>query len=467
MVENKNIATNDIIKKLKSILKENQLLLKDDVLSRFSHIWKTEEQLQAIAVALPKTTKEVSEIVKLCNDYNQEIIIHGGLTNLVGGTETQKNQLVISLEKMNSIEEIDSKSKTITTQAGAIIENLIDAAKEKDLLLPLNFGAKGSAQIGGAVSANAGGLRVFRYGMTRQMVLGVEVVLPDGTIISSLKKIIKDNSGYDLKQFFIGSEGTLGIVTKVVLRLQEAPKSRSSAFVALNSYDKVVTLLKYLEKELSGTLSGFELIWNRTYKAMTESELIKPLNDNHNYYVFIESLGSQPKQDYELLEHLIEKSLERNIIEDAVMAKTAKELHQIWQIREDVAILASKAKYDQHFDISIPISNIGNIITSIIQDLEKLDDVKTIFPFGHVADGNIHFIIGRDINTPEVIDKINSIVYSPLKKFKGSLSAEHGIGLHKKEYLKTTRSNEEIKLMEQIKTMFDPKNILNPGRIIF
>ena len=149
------------------------------------------------------------------------------------------------------------------------------------------------------------------------------------------------------------------------------------------------------------------------------------------------------------------------------MAKTAKELQQIWQIREDVAILASKAKYDQHFDISIPISNIGNIITSIIQDLEKLNDVKTIFPFGHVADGNIHFIIGRDINTPEVIDKINSIVYSPLKKFKGSLSAEHGIGLHKKEYLKTTRSNEEIKLMEQIKTMFDPKNILNPGRIIF
>ena len=465
----KNIMNiEDLIKGLKSTLKKNQLLLKGDVLSRFSHIWNTDQKLQAIAVALPKTTKEVSEIVKLCNQHNQQIIIHGGLTNLVGGTETKKNQLVISLEKMNSIEEIDSKSKTITVQAGAIVENIINAAEEKNLLLPLNFGAKGSAQIGGAVSVNAGGLRVFRFGMTRQMVLGIEVVLPDGTIISSLKKIIKDNSGYDLKQLFIGSEGTLGIVTRVVLRLQEAPKSRSSAFVAINSYDNVVNLLKYLESNLSGSLSGFELIWNRTYRAMTESsEIIKPLDDSFNYYVFIESLGSQPKEDYGLLEHHIEKSLEENIIEDAVMAKTGKELKQIWQIREDVAILASKARYDQHFDISLPVSKIGDVINSIIEKLEKVEDVKTIFPFGHVADGNIHFIIGRDDDSDLLIDQINSIVYSPLKEFNGSLSAEHGIGLHKKEYLKTTRSNEEIKLMEQIKTMFDPKNILNPGRIVF
>ena len=457
----------DLIEGLKSILKKNQLLLKSDVLSRFSHIWKTDQKLQAIAVALPKTTKEVSEIVKLCNKHNQQIIVHGGLTNLVGGTETKKNQLVISLEKMNSIEEIDSKSKTITVQAGAIVENIINAAEEKNLLLPLNFGAKGSAQIGGAVSVNAGGLRVFRFGMTRQMVLGIEVVLPDGTIISSLKKIIKDNSGYDLKQLFIGSEGTLGIVTRVVLRLQEAPKSRSSAFVALNSYDNVVNLLKYLESNLSGSLSGFELIWNRTYKAMTESELIKPLGDNYNYYVFIESMGSEPKADYQLLEYHIEESLKKDIIEDGVMAKTSKELQQIWQIREDVAILASKARYDQHFDISLPVSKIGDVINSIIKKLEKVKYVKTIFPFGHVADGNIHFIIGRDDDSDLVIDQINSIVYSPLKKFNGSLSAEHGIGLHKKGYLETTRSKEEIKLMEKLKTMFDPKNILNPGRIVF
>ena len=197
------------------------------------------------------------------------------------------------------------------------------------------------------------------------------------------------------------------------------------------------------------------------------SDLIKPLDQNHKYYVFVESLGSQSKEDYELLEHYIEKSLENGLIEDAVMAKTEKEQQQIWQIREDVAILASKANYDQHFDISLPVSQIGNVVNSIIKELENIEEVKTIFPFGHVADGNIHFIIGRNTNNPEVIDLINSVVYSPLKKHKGSLSAEHGIGLDKKKYLHTSRSKEEIILMEQIKTMFDPKNILNPGRIVF
>ena len=174
-------------------------------------------------------TEELSTVMKLCNQEKQEVIVHGGLTNLVGATQTEKKQLVISLDKMNQIEEIDEKSRTITVQAGVILENAIDAAADKNLLLPLSFGAKGSAQVGGVVSTNAGGLRVFRYGMTRQMVLGLEAVLPDGTIISSLKKIIKDNSGYDLKQLFIGAEGTLGIVTKVVFRLQEKPQSRSSS----------------------------------------------------------------------------------------------------------------------------------------------------------------------------------------------------------------------------------------------
>ncbi len=460
--------TENLIKSLKSILKKNQLLIGEDVHTRFSHIWRTDEPLQAIAVTFPKSTEEISLIVSLCNKYNQKIIVHGGLTNLVGGTETKKDELVISLEKMNSIEEIDPQSKTITAQGGVIIENLINAAADKDLLLPLNFGAKGSAQIGGAVSANAGGLRVFRYGMTRQMVLGIEVVLADGTIISSLKKIIKDNSGYDLKQLFIGSEGTLGIVTRVVMRLQEAPKSRSSALVALNSYENVVKLLKYLEKGLSGSLSGFELIWNSTYKAMTESSgLKKPLSYNYKYYVFIESLGSNPKKDYALLENHIESALNKSMIEDAVMATSQKELNEIWQIREDVSILASKAKYDQHFDISIPIPQIGEVIESITEKLKTLDSVKTVFPFGHVADGNIHFIIGRDKDDLKTIDLINSIVYSPLKKLNGSLSAEHGIGLHKKGYLKTSRSEEEIELMKKLKKLFDPKNILNPGRIIF
>lgn len=457
----------NFIKSLTRIVGESNILHSGAEKERFTHIWKTDIPLEAKAVIFPSSTEEVSEIMKYCYSIKQEVIVHGGLTNLVGGTETESNQLVISLDKMNLIEEVDPQSKTITAQAGTILENMIDAAKEKNLLLPMSFGAKGSAHIGGVVSTNAGGLRVFRYGMTRQMVLGLEAVLPDGTIISSLKKIIKDNSGYDLKQLFIGSEGTLGIVTKVILRLSEAPTSRSSAIVGIDSYEQVIDLLKYLEKNLAGTLSGFELMWKNTYAAMTgdQSHLTAPISTEYNYYVFVESLGSQPKQDYERLENLIGNSLEMELIQDGVMMQSERELNSIWQIREDVSILAAQANFDQHFDISIPIPLIGELVDQAVKELNKLPFVERIFTFGHVADGNIHFIIGKKENNPKIIEAINQVIYRPLKEVGGSVSAEHGIGIHKKTYLATSRSKEEIDMMKTLKLTFDPLNILNPGRI--
>jgi FAD/FMN-containing dehydrogenase len=457
----------NFIKSLTQIVGESNILHSGAEKERFTHIWKTDIPLEAKAVIFPSSTEEVSEIMKYCYSIKQEVIVHGGLTNLVGGTETESNQLVISLDKMNLIEEVDPQSKTITAQAGTILENMIEAAKEKNLLLPMSFGAKGSAHIGGVVSTNAGGLRVFRYGMTRQMVLGLEVVLPDGTIISSLKKIIKDNSGYDLKQLFIGSEGTLGIVTKVILRLSEAPTSRSSAIVGIDSYEQVIDLLKYLEKNLAGTLSGFELMWKNTYAAMTgdQSHLTAPISTEYNYYVFVESLGSQPKQDYERLENLIGNSLEMELIQDGVMMQSERELNTIWQIREDVSILAGQANFDQHFDISIPIPLIGELVDQAVKELNKFPFVERIFTFGHVADGNIHFIIGKKENNYKIIEAINEVIYRPLKEVGGSVSAEHGIGIHKKAYLATSRSKEEIDMMKTLKLTFDPLNILNPGRI--
>ena len=275
----------DIIKKITKVVDESSIITGEDLKSRFYHIWKTDISLESICVVLPRNTEQVSEIMKICYENDQEVVIHGGLTNLVGSTKTNNSQIVISLEKMNSIIEIDTESKTVTCESGVILEDLINACKEKDLLLPLNFGARGSAQIGGAVSTNAGGLRVFKYGMTRNLVLGTEAVLPNGTVINSLKKLIKDNSGYDLKQIFIGSEGTLGIVTKVVLRLYELPTSRLTAMSAINSYDNVIKLLKHLEKNLSGNLSGFELLWNSTYKTMVseKTNYNKYLPDTYKY----------------------------------------------------------------------------------------------------------------------------------------------------------------------------------------
>ncbi|RPG61105.1 MAG: FAD-binding oxidoreductase [Flavobacteriaceae bacterium TMED206] len=453
---------------LKKIVGEDSVLSNGKEKSRFDHIWKTDIPTNAKAVVFPKDTGELSSIMKVCFENNQKVLVQGGLTNLVGSTKTFKDEIIISLDRMNKIEEIDEKSRTITLQSGVIVEDAINAANGKDLLLPLNFGAKGSAQIGGVVSTNAGGLRVLKYGMTRGLVLGLEAVLSNGEVISSMKKVIKDNSGYDLKQLFIGSEGTLGIVTKVIFKLEEKPESRCSALVALNNYDNVVNLLKFMEKGLSGTLTGFELMWNETYKTMLDSsENYSPLlPGTYPFYVFVESLGSNLNRDFDKLSELISEAAEKNLIEDAILVQNEREQKIIWDMREDVSVLAKKSRFDQHFDISLPIPVIDKEVQIATKKLKKLSFVEHVFTFGHVADGNIHFIIGKNNNSIENTEKINEVIYSNLKENGGSVSAEHGIGLDKKKYLYTSRSAEEIKLMKTLKEIFDPKNILNPGRVI-
>ena len=459
---------NSIIRLFIEVLDNSSVLVGESLKSRFYHIWKTDIQLESLCLLLPRTTDEVSSIVKICNDNNQEIIIHGGLTNLVGSTISNKTQVVISLEKMNRVIEVDESAKTITCESGVIIEDIINTVKDKNLLLPLNFGARGSAQIGGAVSTNAGGLRVFKYGMTRNLVLGIEAVLPDGTIISSLKKLMKDNSGYDLKQLFIGSEGTLGIVTKVVLRLYRLPKTRYTSLAVSNNYQDVLNLLKIMEDEISSSLTGYELLWNNTYKQMVSDTTLynKYLPDNYKYYVFIEYMGGDFENDYNLFESIILECIDKGVIDDAVIGKDDKEQVNIWGIREDVAVLADERKFDQQFDISIPVPLIGDIIDKISKELKDCEGVKTIFPFGHVADGNIHFIIGKDSDDNDLKSKINDIIYNNTQQVNGSISAEHGIGIDKKKYLIKSRSEDEIELMRLLKKSIDPKNILNPGRVI-
>ena len=459
---------NSIIRLFIEVLDNSSVLVGESLKSRFYHIWKTNIQLESLCLLLPRTTDEVSSIVKICNDNNQEIIIHGGLTNLVGSTISNKTQVVISLEKMNRVIEVDETAKTITCESGVIIEDIINTVKDKNLLLPLNFGARGSAQIGGAVSTNAGGLRVFKYGMTRNLVMGIEAVLPDGTIISSLKKLMKDNSGYDLKQLFIGSEGTLGIVTKVVLRLYRLPKTRYTSLAVSNNYQDVLNLLKIMEDKISSNLTGFELLWNNTYKQMVsdETHYNKYLPVNYKYYVFIEYMGGDFENDYNLFESIILECIDKGVIDDAVIGKDDKEQVNIWGIREDVSVLADERKFDQHFDISIPVPLIGEIIDKISKELKDCEGVKTIFPFGHVADGNIHFIIGKDSDDDDLKSKINDIIYNNTQQVNGSISAEHGIGIDKKKYLIKSRSEDEIELMRLLKKSIDPKNILNPGRVI-
>ena len=436
--------------------------------SRFSHIWKTDQPLLCKGLCFPKTTQEVSYIMKWCYKNQQEVVVHGGLTNLVGGTQTQANQIVVSLEKMTRIDAVDSKNRTVTAEAGAILENVLLSTEKQDLFLPLSFGARGSAQVGGVISTNAGGLRVFRYGMTRNWVLGLEVVLPDGTVIENLKTLRKDNSGIDLKQLFIGSEGILGIVTKAVFRLIEKPQTRHSTILTTNDYNKLLQTLRYFDQTLGARLTGFELLWENTFRTMTaeDTHYQSPLQTVKNYVIFVEVLGKDNNRDAQDLQDACAHGFDQNWIDDASFFDTAAAQDECWKIREDVAGLEAHAPHNQHFDISIPIDKIGTIINNIIQQLQSLDGVLSVYPFGHVADGNMHLIVGKQNDKPKLARQINEIVYQPLTALKGSISAEHGIGLDKKPYLHLSRTKDEIHIMKMLKQLFDPKNILNPGRIV-
>lgn len=458
----------ELLTELANIFPTDRITTGHEVEENYYHIWKMEEPLQAKAIVYPLSTDEVSKTLKLCHSFNQAVIVFGGRTNLVGSTETVGDEVLISMEKMNQILEVDQGSRTITVSSGVILETIQDAARDKDLLFPLNFGAKGTAQIGGIISTNAGGLRVLKYGMTRNLVLGIEAVLANGTIVSSMKKLIKDNSAYDLKQLFIGSEGTIGVVTQAVLKLTEAPKSRNSAYVGINGYSKVVSFLKFIDQGLSGLLSGYELIWAETYKQMTnkDSGSRPPLPYAHEYYVLIESLGSHQDKDQEQMIGLLEQALEDELIQDAAIAYTKSDLDWFWKIREDVHVLVSACKHDQHFDISLPIPLIGSVLDGINKSLKSLAGVNQVFIFGHVADGNIHLIISKEDDTEKLKNNINDLVYNPLQPIGGSVSAEHGIGLHKKPYLHLCRTEQEIEMMKTIKLALDPKNILNPNKVI-
>ncbi|MEL6672495.1 MAG: FAD-binding oxidoreductase [Bacteroidota bacterium] len=450
------------------LLGKTRVLQGEALAARYAHIWQQDKSLKVKALLLPRNTDEVSGIMRICHQHRQAVVMHGGLTNLVGGTEASQDLVVISTEKMNQIEEIDPASRSITVQAGVILETVQEAVKEQQLFFPLNFGAKGSAQIGGIIATNAGGLRVFRYGMTRQLVLGLEAVLADGTVISSMKKLIKDNSGYDLRQLFIGSEGTLGIVTRAVLKLVEAPRSRVSAWVALAHYDRVVDFLKFMDGGMAGTLSGFELMWEPTFitQSSPPATVKAPIPYGHPYYVLLEGLGSDQAQDQERMISLLEKALAEGIILEAAPASSESERLRFWKVREEVDVMAFQTPHPQQFDISLPIPLIGEVIAEIRAELERIPEVVVVHSFGHVADGNIHILVGKSEQNQALIDQINEVVYRPLTAIGGSVSAEHGIGEDKKPYLSYCRTEAEIQLMRHLKRSLDPFNLLNPGKLL-
>ena len=418
-----------------------------------------------IAIARPASTAEVASVLRLCHDAGQPVVPWGGCTGLVEGARAD-GAIALSLQRMNRIEEIDAEGATMTVEAGCILQSVCEAADAKGLFFPLDLGARGSATIGGNISTNAGGNRVLRYGMMRELVLGLEVVLADGTVMSSLNHLIKNNAGYDLKHAFIGSEGTLGVVTRAVLRLRPKPVSQNMALLAVDAFAHLPRILRNLEKGFGGTLSAFEVMWEDFYKLVTTppAKGRPPVPHGHAYYVLIEALGGDQDEDASRFERVLAAELENGEIADAAIAKSKDECARLWALRDDVLQVAQNAPIFT-FDVSLAIGRMENYIAEVRQGLKAKWPAMTLMVFGHLGDGNLHLIPGVGDGSAKAHKDVEDIIYGALRKQGGSVSAEHGIGLEKRDYLSYSRTADEITLMRSLKKAFDPKNILNPGKI--
>ncbi len=451
------------INDLESIVGSKAVLTGDAVAARSSGVWES-GHVKARAIVRPTSTDEVAGILSACNAAGQSVVVHGGLTNLVHSAQAADGDVVISMERMNQIEEIDDIGRTMTVQAGALLQNIHEAALASGLMFPVDLGARGSCQIGGNVSTNAGGNRVIRYGMTRENVLGLEAVLADGTVISSMNKMIKNNAGYDLKQLFIGTEGTLGVITRLVLRLREAAASQNTAFVACDGFDKIPAFLKFIDRELGGSLSAFEVMWSSFYKLVTTppAKTSPPLAQTFPYYILVESLGGDQNADAQRFQTAMERAFESGLLADGAIAKSQSERAAMWAMRDDVEQVHAMTPVFT-FDVSVAIRHMESYVEQIRVELDKSWPDNAFVVFGHLGDGNLHF--GISVGDEQARGDVERIVYRPLQALAGSVSAEHGIGLEKKPYLNWCRTDSEIQLMATLKRSLDPNGTLNPGKI--
>ena len=457
---------NNLIASLVELLDPSTVLTGADISEKYHADWSGADPCQPLALLKPKTTQQLSEIMALCHQHDQPVVIQGGLTGLAGGATPQSSEIAISLERMNGIEELDATAMTVTALAGTPLQVLQDAAEDRELFLPLDLGARGSCNIGGNVATNAGGTEVIRYGMTRSMVLGLEAVLADGTVINAMNKMVKNNSGYDLKHLFIGSEGTLGIVTRVVLQLQ--PKSRSShtALCALNSYESVTKLLVELKRSLGSGLTGFELMWDSYYNKVLEvlPSLTSPFQENHTYYLLLEYKDNNQTLGAERFESALFEQLESGLIDDALIAQSHQDADKFWQIRDGIGELFQVLGPVSNQDVSLPLEQIGPFADDLDQRLKAKYNNIGVLLFGHIGDNNLHVCAytGRD----EDKARINEDIMLMISEYAGAITAEHGIGVLKRDFLALSRTPSEIALMKTLKMAMDPKGILNPKRVI-
>jgi FAD/FMN-containing dehydrogenase len=449
---------------IKNIVGPANLLTGEEVSARSSG-WGRSKGCQARAIVRPRSTEEVSRVLRACYEANQPVVPHGGLTGLVEGNLANSSEIALSLELMNQIEELDETGLTLTAQAGVVLQRVHERAEAVGLMFPLDLGARGSAMIGGLISTNAGGNRVIRYGMTRNLILGLEAVLADGTIISSLNRVIKNNAGYDIKQLFIGSEGTLGIVTRAVLRLLPQTSSQHTALLGVSDFASLPQLVKELDRGFGGSLTAFEMMEEDFFRQVTTppAKGTSPFTRTFPYYVLVEMLGGNHETEEARFESTLEAVLAEGFASDCVVAKSRKERNALWALRDDVEqVFAFHPVFA--FDVSLPVKEMESYIAEVKRGLAEKWPDNRCFVFGHLGDGNLHLVISTGAGH-ESRRAVESIVYGGLRGREGSIAAEHGIGLEKRDYLSWSRNEEEINLMRTLKKTLDPRGILNPGKI--
>jgi FAD/FMN-containing dehydrogenase len=439
--------------------------------------WRGRWHGQAIAVAQPDTTADVAAIVRWCASHQVPVVTQGGNTGLSGGSvpDQSRTALLLSLTRLNRVRQVDVQNNTLTVEAGCTLQQVQEIALAHERLFPLSLAAQGSCTIGGNLATNAGGVQVLRYGNARELCLGLEVVTPNGEIWNGLRALRKDNTGYDLRDLYIGSEGTLGVITAAVLKLFPLPATRQVALVALQSPADAVQLLQFAQRTLASSLSAFE-IFSETcltlvLKHMPETR--RPFTTATPWYVLIE-VSAHAGQAGAQLETLLEQALEQALIEDAAVSASMAQFAALWALRENISEAQAQEGKNIKHDIALPISEIADFIQHTGAVLAQAYPTLRLVVFGHVGDGNLHYNISPSgtatpddsANFAALEPAINRLVHDAVQRHHGSISAEHGLGVLRREEAQRYKSPIEIALMHAVKRALDPHNLMNPGKVL-
>ena len=465
-----------IIEELKKVLGDQNVLTGTDK-DRYSSDWLGQYSFEPLCVVRPASTQEVSKVVRLASTAQINIVPVGGNTGLNGGTHSD-NAISISMERMNNIHEIRVNSKIAIVDAGVILANLHNVVNENDLMFPLTFGARGSATIGGVLSTNAGGSNVLKYGNTRDLVLGVEIVLPNGEIMNLMSELHKDNSGYCLRDLVIGAEGTLGIITQAVLKLFPRPKAYATAMVAVNSLDTALSLLNELQDGTGGAVAAYEYMPKRYIQGHMElsSASRRPFKEDYEHLVMVElettvELFSRCGDDGQVLlsgelERILDRNLDKGLILDAHIAQNEEQRLIMWERREAAAEISLLKTPLINNDIAVPLDKISKFLTIMEKKLPELDPDADVLIVSHLGDGNVHYTVWPSRDDEQHKDKIMEAIENVVLSLGGSFSAEHGIGLSKLSSMERRKDRVALNVMRQIKHAIDPEGIMNPGKLL-